>query len=77
LKINFHFLDYIQSATEKIKLISNINKSDNENSSNGMNEIKKPLHPKLVNIKMVLESKSLWDEFDKLGTEMIVTRSGR
>lgn len=39
--------------------------------------MKKPFHPKLANIKMVLESKSLWDEFDKLGTEMIVTRSGR
>jgi hypothetical protein len=76
-------LDYIQSATEKIKSTSNnmldINKSDNENGTNqnGNNEMKKPLHPKLTNIKMIIESKSLWDEFDKLGTEMIVTRSGR
>jgi hypothetical protein len=54
-----------------------MNKSDSENTSNGMNEIKKPLHPKLMNIKMSLESKSLWNEFDKLGTEMIVTRAGR
>ena len=56
-----------------------MNKSDNENGSGqmGNNEIKKALHPKLNNIKMVIESKSLWDEFDKLGTEMIVTRSGR
>ncbi|CAF1006764.1 unnamed protein product [Rotaria sp. Silwood1] len=75
--------DYIQSATEKIKSTStnmlDINKSDNEHGTgqNGNNEIKKPLHPKLANIKMVIESKSLWDEFDKLGTEMIVTRSGR
>ncbi|CAF0902539.1 unnamed protein product [Adineta steineri] len=75
--------DYIQSATEKIKSTSSnmldINKSDNENGTNqnGNNELKKPLHPKLANIKMVIESKSLWDEFDKLGTEMIVTRSGR
>lgn len=51
-----------------------MNKIDGEN---GTNEIKKSLHPKLTNIKMVIESKSLWDEFDKLGTEMIVTRSGR
>ena len=76
-------LDYIQSATEKIKSTStnmlDMNKSDNENGtgSSGNNELKKPLHPKLANIKMVIESKSLWDEFDKLGTEMIVTRSGR
>ena len=56
-----------------------MNKSDNENGSGqmGNNEMKKPLHPKLTNIKMIIESKSLWDEFDKLGTEMIVTRSGR
>jgi hypothetical protein len=55
------------------------NKSDNENGigQNGNNEIKKPMHPKLANIIMIIESKSLWDEFDKLGTEMIVTRSGR
>ena len=77
------YQDYIQSATEKIKSSSatmiDMNKSDNENGSNanGTNETKKPLHPKLTNIKMVIESKSLWDEFDKLGTEMIVTRSGR
>jgi hypothetical protein len=82
-KKKMSFLDYIQSATEKIKSTSNnmldMNKSDNENGSglNGNNEIKKPLHPKLTNIKMIIESKSLWDEFDKLGTEMIVTRSGR
>ncbi|CAF4725572.1 unnamed protein product, partial [Rotaria sp. Silwood1] len=71
-----HMEDYIQRATENIKSTTNINKSDHENISNGTNEIKKTLHPKLANIKMVLESKSLWDEFDKLGTEMIVTRSG-
>jgi hypothetical protein len=56
-----------------------LNKSDHENGSgsNVNNEMKKPLHPKLTSIKMIIESKSLWDEFDKLGTEMIVTRSGR
>jgi len=54
-----------------------MNKSANENSSNRIDEIKIPFHPKLANIKMVLESKSLWDDFDKLGTEMIVTRAGR
>lgn len=70
-------LDYIQLATENIQSTTNMNKLDNENLSNGNDEAKKPLHPKLVNVKMVLESKSLWDEFDKLGTEMIVTRSGR
>lgn len=37
----------------------------------------KPLHPKLVSIRVQIESKSLWDEFDQLGTEMIVTKAGR
>lgn len=69
--------DYAQITNDKIKSIPDVNKTDNENSTNSSNEIKKPLHPKLANIKMILESKSLWDEFDKLGTEMIVTRSGR
>ncbi|CAF5051099.1 unnamed protein product, partial [Rotaria socialis] len=52
--------DYIQIATETIQSTTNINKSGNENMSNGNNEMKKPLHPKLAHIKMVLESKSLW-----------------
>ncbi len=37
----------------------------------------KPLHPKLATIRVSIESKSLWDEFDQLGTEMIVTKAGR
>ena len=38
---------------------------------------KKPLHPKLFGVTALLETKSLWDEFHQLGTEMIVTRPGR
>jgi len=37
----------------------------------------KPMHPKLTSIRVSIESKSLWDEFDQLGTEMIVTKAGR
>lgn len=37
----------------------------------------KPLHAKLANVSCQLEMKSLWDEFDELGTEMIVTKAGR
>jgi T-box protein 6 len=37
----------------------------------------KQIHPKLMGVKVQLESKSLWDEFDALGTEMIVTKAGR
>lgn len=41
------------------------------------NSNEKQLHPKLGNIRVQIESKSLWDEFDQLGTEMIVTKAGR
>jgi len=38
---------------------------------------KLPLHPKLINVTATLEMKALWDEFNELGTEMIVTKAGR
>ncbi|CAN7986708.1 unnamed protein product [Ixodes hexagonus] len=37
----------------------------------------KPLHPKLASVSAALEMKGLWDEFNNLGTEMIVTKAGR
>jgi len=40
-------------------------------------EERKPLHPKLVSVAAQLEVKPLWDEFNELGTEMIVTKAGR
>ena len=43
----------------------------------GPEDSNKPLHNKLVNGTCQLEMKSLWDEFDELGTEMIVTKAGR
>ena len=46
-----------------------------ENNSNSQQ--KKPLHPKLVATIASLEMKPLWDEFNELGTEMIVTKAGR
>lgn len=38
---------------------------------------KKPLHPMLHHVNAQLEMKTLWDEFDSLNTEMIVTKAGR
>lgn len=40
-------------------------------------ETKKPLHSKLSGVNASLEMKALWDEFNELGTEMIVTKAGR
>lgn len=65
------------NLNESVNCISNDAQSiSNSYAGNGgLNE--KQLHPKLASIKIQLESKSLWDEFDQLGTEMIVTKAGR
>lgn len=34
-------------------------------------------HPRLASVTSTLEMKSLWEEFNILGTEMIVTKAGR
>lgn len=73
-----------RSSTRSHSSSPNLNRASNysinettylSNSYSNSNE--KILHPKLANIKVQLESKSLWDEFDSLGTEMIVTKAGR
>ena len=35
------------------------------------------LHPKLTGVQVQLEMRALWEEFNELGTEMIVTKAGR
>ena len=47
------------------------------NLSDSEQESKKPLHAKLSGVNASLEMKALWDEFNELGTEMIVTKAGR
>jgi hypothetical protein len=37
----------------------------------------RPVHRKLWSVSATLEMKCLWDEFNELGTEMIVTKAGR
>jgi len=37
----------------------------------------KPYHPMLANVQLKLETRQLWLDFYRLGTEMIVTKSGR
>ena len=51
--------------------------TENPCNTNTENQPKKPLHPKLSNVVAQLEMKPLWDEFNELGTEMIVTKAGR
>lgn len=37
----------------------------------------RPYHPALANVQLKLETRQLWMDFFQLGTEMIVTKSGR
>lgn len=68
------------------------NASSNDNSQDGGNEKggeltplspkapdvpQKPIHQLLMSLSVQLEMKALWEEFDELGTEMIVTKAGR
>ncbi|XP_062399076.1 T-box transcription factor TBX1 isoform X4 [Sardina pilchardus] len=49
--------------------------SSSSNSTPNKSLVKK--NPKVANINVQLEMKALWDEFNQLGTEMIVTKAGR
>ena len=63
----------INQNTQNDPKVSECNMCDLE----GNEECSKPLHGKLASVSCQLEMKSLWDEFDELGTEMIVTKAGR
>lgn len=71
------------SLLESQKSGTDINQNDpksNECSmcdNDGQEDNCKPLNSKLSSVSCQLEMKSLWDEFDELGTEMIVTKAGR
>lgn len=56
---------------EVSKRLQNIIKSED------MAESSRPKHPALSNVICTLETKELWNKFDDLGTEMIITKSGR
>lgn len=51
------------------------NCSSSSSTPNSKSLVKK--NPKVANINVQLEMKALWDEFNQLGTEMIVTKAGR
>ncbi|XP_016367915.1 T-box transcription factor TBX1-like [Sinocyclocheilus rhinocerous] len=51
--------------------------SNCSSSSSTPNKTLVKKNPKVANINVHLEMKALWDEFNHLGTEMIVTKAGR
>ncbi|XP_030593546.1 T-box transcription factor TBX1 isoform X3 [Archocentrus centrarchus] len=54
---------------------ANCSSSSSNSTPNNKTIVKK--NPKVANINVQLEMKALWDEFNQLGTEMIVTKAGR
>ena len=48
-----------------------------ENQIDGQSSTPLPLHRRLWAVTATIETKCLWDEFNELGTEMIVTKAGR
>ena len=72
---------YLKEAQEKVQDVnSNEVRQQQEEASPGGGqdgEKKKPLHGRLSGVVGQLEMKPLWEEFNELGTEMIVTKAGR
>ena len=51
--------------------------STNVRSSKKLLPSFQPMHSSLNDIECTLETKELWNKFHELGTEMIITKSGR
>ena len=68
-----------ENVQEKVQDVNSNNVRDSTESEAGDNAggSKKPLHSRLANVLGQLEMKPLWEEFNELGTEMIVTKAGR
>ncbi|RWS26643.1 T-box transcription factor TBX1-like protein [Leptotrombidium deliense] len=64
-------------SSDELKSQCAIQVNDNCTNDKYDEERRLPLHRKLWTVKATLESKCLWDEFNELGTEMIVTKAGR
>ena len=69
---------YQKENTEKVQDVnSNEVRGEEAGSGSGDCDNKKPLHVRLSGVHGQLEMKPLWEEFNELGTEMIVTKAGR
>ena len=71
---------YLKEAQEKVQDVNSNEVRQQEEASPGggqERENKKPLHGRLSGVVGQLEMKPLWEEFNELGTEMIVTKAGR
>lgn len=81
---SYYYLNYFPACLETV---SNTNiqsiKSNSHQSYLSTNRkrldvvVNNQEHPKLSGVGAALEMKHLWEEFNELGTEMIVTKAGR
>ena len=77
----------IKTEENKNRENSNYPENNTENPPPAKKKKKEPKEPKflkpkcnseeLLNIDCYLETKELWDKFNELGTEMIITKTGR
>ncbi|XP_069699030.1 T-box transcription factor TBX10-like [Periplaneta americana] len=68
--------DGVREGAEDVSMATDVVQDAASNNTNKKKCIL-PVHPKLLNTSATLEMKPLWDEFNELGTEMIVTKAGR
>lgn len=62
---------------EKVQDVNSNEVREEQGREGAQGEGKKPLHHRLSTTQAQLEMKPLWEEFNELGTEMIVTKAGR
>ena len=74
--IGFLTVNLIKKDSEKTETNSEI-ESSQSTSTEKLHASLNPSNPSLVDLICILETKELWNKFHELGTEMIITKSGR
>ncbi|XP_057213726.1 T-box transcription factor TBX1 isoform X2 [Triplophysa rosa] len=72
-----HGYNYSGSNPAQAPAQGDTSNCSSSSSSSTPNKTLVKKNPKVANINVQLEMKALWDEFNQLGTEMIVTKAGR
>ena len=68
---------YVKAGQEKVQDVNSNEVREEAGPRTENTENKKPVHSRLNPAHSQLEMKPLWEEFNELGTEMIVTKAGR
>ena len=68
---------FVKAGQEKVQDVNSNEVREEAGPRTENTENKKPAHSRLNPAHSQLEMKPLWEEFNELGTEMIVTKAGR